>query len=430
MKDIQSKLRLLIQDRDLRKKTIVTLGIILIFRVFAYLPVPAIDLEQLRVLFSQSQFLSLLDIFSGGTLVNFSVMALGLGPYINASIVMQLLSMVIPQLEALQKEGEYGRFKINQYTRFLTVAITLFQAVGVYALLKNQNIISQLGPFEFVSFIFTLVAGTFILMWFGELITEYGLGNGISLLIFAGIVGRIPVVLGRTISTFTQEVFFNVIAFSVISLLVIGAVVYINEAVRKIPIYYAKRIKGNRMYQAANNYLPLKLNQAGVIPIIFAVSFVLFPQVLGNVLSFFNNPGLTAFGTKIAQLFNPSGLFYNVFYFVLVVAFTFFYTVVVFNPQKISEDIQKHGGFIPGIRPGQATKKYLDRIMYKITTFGAVFLGLVAILPAIVSTATGIKELVIGGTGILIVVSVVLETFKSIDAQLVMKNYDKYSPQR
>jgi len=427
MKDITQKFSLLLKDPTLRTKTIVTFVLILIFRIFAYLPVPAIDLAQLRALFNQSQFLSLLDIFSGGTLVNFSVMALGLAPYINASIIIQLVTMVIPKLEALAKEGEYGRFKINQYTRFLTVPLTLVQAVGIYVLLRNQKIIDVLGPVEFFSFVMTLLAGTFILVWLGELISEFGLGNGISIIIFAGIVGRIPVVLGRTISTFDQEIGVNIIIFLAIALLVIGAVVFINEAVRKIPVYYARRIKGNKMYQAASNYLPLKLNQAGVIPIIFAVSFVLFPQIIGNFLQYVPNEFFSGIGKFLATSFQPGGLVYNLIYFFLVVAFTFFYTIIVFNPQKISEDIQKHGGFIPGIRPGSATKSYLQSVVYKITTFGALFLGLIAILPAIISAFTGISNLIIGGTGILIVVSVVLETFKTIDSQLVMKNYDRYT---
>jgi len=427
MKDITQKFSLLFKDPVLRQKTIVTFLIILIYRVFAFLPVPAIDLNQLRSLFASSQFLSLLDIFSGGTLINFSVMALGLTPYINASIIMQLVTMAIPQLEALTKEGEYGRFKINQYTRFLTVPLTLIQAVGIYVLLRNQNIIDTLGPIQFVSFVLTLLAGTFTIVWFGELISEFGLGNGISILIFAGIVGRIPVVLGRMVTTFNPAIFFNIIMFTAIGIGVIAAVVFINEAVRKIPVYYARRIKGNKMYQAANNYLPLKLNQAGVIPIIFAVSFVLFPQIIGNVLQYVPNTTLSGIGLFLAKSFNPSGFFYNFFYFILVVAFTFFYTIIVFNPQKISEDIQKHGGFIPGIRPGSATKSYLQKVVYKITTFGAVFLGLIAILPAIISSITGLDNLIIGGTGILIVVSVVLETFKTIDAQLVMKNYDRFT---
>ena len=304
MKQYLQKLSLIFKDPQLRRKTFVTLLIILVFRIFAFLPVPAIDLSKLRDIFANSQFLSLLDIFSGGTLVNFSVMALGLGPYINASIIIQLLTIVIPQLEALTKEGEYGRFKINQYTRFLTIPLTLIQGVGIYVLLRNQNIIGTLSPLEFFSFVITLLAGTFIIMWMGELISEFGLGNGISVLIFAGIVGRIPVLLRRTLTTINQEIIFNILAFAVIALLVIAAVVFINEAVRRIPVYYAKRIKGSRMYQAANNYLPLKLNQAGVIPIIFAISFVLFPQIIGNFLRYLPNSTFANIGVFLAQAFD------------------------------------------------------------------------------------------------------------------------------
>jgi len=427
MKDIVQKLQLLTQDPVLRKKTVITFLIIFIFRVFAYLPVPAIDLASLKALFAQSQFLSLLDIFSGGTLINFSVMALGLSPYINASIIIQLLTMVIPQLEALSKEGEYGRFKINQYTRFLTVPLTLIQAVGIYVLLRNQGIVDVLSPIEFFSFVLTLLAGTYILVWLGELLTEFGLGNGISILIFAGIVGRIPVSFGQIITTFNAEMALNILIFLAIGVIVIASVVFINEAVRRIPVYYARRVKGNRMYQAASNFLPLKLNQAGVIPIIFAVSFVLFPQIIGNFVRYAPNETIANLGTAIADLFNPAGFVYNFVYFVLVVAFTFFYTIIVFNPQKIADEIQKHGGFIPGIRPGTATKQYLQQVVYKITTFGALFLGAIAVLPALVSSMTGLQQLVIGGTGILIVVSVVLETFKKIESQLVMKNYDRFT---
>lgn len=417
---------MLFRDPELKRKLIFTLFIFFAFRLFAFLPVPAINLTKLRVLFSQNQFLSLLDIFSGGTLINFSVMALGLNPYINASIVIQLLTVIFPQLEKLSKEGEYGRYKINQYTRFLTVPLTVVQSVGIFILLKNQKIIGALSPLEFFSFIFTMVAGTFILVWFGELISEFGLGNGISLLIFAGIVGRAPVIFGRTLATVNQELIFNIIIFAVLAVIVIAAIVFINESIRKIPVFYAKRIKGNRVYQGATNFLPLKLNQAGVIPIIFAVSFVLFPQLIGNFFSYAKNPAVAGFARFLVSFFNPSGFFYNFFYFILVMAFTYFYTVVVFNPQKIAEEIQKHGGFIPGIRPGLATKQYLEKILYKITSVGAVFLGIIAILPAIISRITGINDLVIGGTGILIVVSVILETFKMIEAQLVMRSYDRF----
>ncbi|MDO8497247.1 MAG: preprotein translocase subunit SecY [bacterium] len=426
MKEIKDKLTLLLRDPELKRKTIFTIFILLAFRIFAFLPVPAIDLARLSKLFAENQFLSLLDIFSGGTLINFSVMALGLNPYINASIIVQLLTVVFPQLEKLAKEGEYGRYKINQYTRFLTLPLTIVQAIGIYILLKNQHIIGVLTPLEFFSFVFTLVAGTFILVWFGELISEFGLGNGISVLIFAGIVGRIPILLSQTITVVNSELVFNLIVFFILSIVVIGAVVFINEAIRKIPVYYAKRIKGNRMYQAASNFLPLKLNQAGVIPIIFAVSFVLFPQLIGNFFVYSKNGALSSFGSLLNNAFNPSGFFYNFFYFILVIGFTFFYTVIVFSPQKISEEIQKNGGFIPGIRPGAATKQYLERVLYKITTVGALFLGIIAILPVLLSKVTGISNLVIGGTGILIVVSVILETFKNIESQLVMKSYDKF----
>ncbi len=426
MKKILEKINLLFKDRDLKRKTVFTLIILLIFRLFVFMPIPVIDLSKLRVLFSTNQFLSLLDIFSGGTLINFSVMALGLNPYINASIILQMLTIVIPSLEKLSKEGEYGRFKINQYTRLLTLPLTIIQAIGIFLLLKNQNIILNLSYLDFISFVFTLVVGTYILVWFGELISQYGLGNGISLIIFAGIVGRLPVNLSKTLSIVNSEMIFNIVLFIILTIVVIGSVVFINEAVRKIPVYYAKRIKGNRVYQGATNFLPLKLNQAGVIPIIFAVSFVLFPQLLGNFLVNLTNKNLISIGQFLLNLFSPNGFFYNFFYFLLVIGFTYFYTIIVFNPQKISEEIQKYGGFIPGIRPGLATKQYLESIVYKITSVGAVFLGIIAILPAIVSRITGMNDLLIGGTGILIVVSVVLETFKNIEAQLVMKNYDKF----
>lgn len=354
-------------------------------------------------------------------------MALGLGPYINASIILQLLTVVMPKLEELSKEGEAGRAKINQYTRFLTLPITIVQSLGMFVLLRNQGVITDLPFIEFLTFILTITAGSFILMWLGELISEFGLGNGISMLIFVGIVARVPVVIAQTVSTITQE---TVIATTLIVFFMIGvvyAVVFINQAVRKVPVYYAKRIRGNRVYQGASNYLPLRLNQAGVIPIIFAISFVLFPQLLGNFLVSVPNPTVQNIATTLVKLFDPKGIFYNSLYFVLVIAFTFFYTIVVFNPEKISEEIQKNGGFIPGIRPGTATKEYLQRIVFRITTVGAVFLGLVAVLPAIVSASTGNTQLIIGGTGVLIVVSVVLETFKMMETQVAMKSYDKFT---
>ena len=427
MKEVLDKIKLLFQDKELKRKLIFTFFILFVFRVFVFLPVPTIDLERLRILFSQNQFLSLLDIFSGGTLINFSVMALGLNPYINASIIFQLLTAIVPKLEQLAKEGEYGRTKINQYTRLLTLPLTIIQSVGIYFLLKNQNIVGKLSQLEFYSFIFTLVVCSFLVIWFGELITEVGLGNVILILIFVGIVSRLPVLIGQTLGVLNPEMLLNVAMFILLAVFVIASVVFINEAIRKIPVYYAKRIRGNRVYQAASNYLPLKLNQAGVIPIIFAVSFVLFPQLIGNFLTNSNNQTVASIAAFLVKAFDPNGFFYNFFYFILVVAFTFFYTLVIFNPQKISEEIQKNGGFIPGMRPGLATKQYLEKILYRITTVGAIFLGIIAILPAIMSKIVGLQNLVIGGTSILIVVSVILETFKMIEAQLVMRSYDKFT---
>ncbi|RJR16071.1 preprotein translocase subunit SecY [Candidatus Microgenomates bacterium] len=414
------------QSKELRKKILFTLGLFVLFRLFAHIPIPGVDTVQLRTLFQSNQFLGLLDIFSGGTLVNFSVMALGLNPYINASIIFQLLTMAFPKLEALSKEGEYGRQKINQYTRIVAVPLSFLQGIGMYALLRNQGIITDLSPLSLITMLVTMSAGTVLLMWFGELITENGIGNGISLLIFAGIVGRLPVSLGQTASIADAQSLTNIVIFLVLSLLVIAGIVVVNEAVRQIPIQYAKRIRGNRMYGGQTSYLPLRINQAGVIPIIFAVSFVLLPQLGGQFLAQAPQEQMRSFGLTLTRIFNPDGLFYNALYFILVVAFTYFYTAVTFNPQKIADEIQKHGGFIPGIRPGKATSDYLQYILTRLTLAGALFLGLIAILPSIARFATGVSTLMLGGTGVLIVVSVVLETVKSLEAQLVMRNYEGF----
>lgn len=411
---------------DVRRKILFTAGILVIFRVFAHIPVAGVNLVQLKALFAENQFLGLLDIFSGGTLANFSVMALGLNPYINASIIMQLGTLVFPKLEELQKEGESGRKKINQYTRYLTVPLAAIQAVGMFALLKSQGIIFLQNPLEIASFILTMTAGTMLLVWLGELITEKGVGNGISILIFAGIVGRLPVLLGQTVTTASSQNLFNILAFSVMGIAVVASIVIVNEATRKIVINYARRVRGNKMYGGQSTYLPLRLNQAGVIPIIFAISLMLLPSLFANYLTASSNTTIQKMATNITILFDPNGFFYNAMYFGLVVAFAFFYTAVVFNPKKIADEIQKYGGFIPGVRPGGPTAKYLNYILVRITVAGAFFLGFIAVLPAIGMIFTGVQSLVMGGTGILIVVSVVLETIKAIEAQLVMRNYEGY----
>jgi len=411
---------------DLRKRLLFTAGVLVVFRLAAHIPVPGVDFKALRQLFAQSQLLGLLDIFSGGTLANFSVMALGLNPYINASIILQLLTMVSPQLEALSKEGEYGRQKINQYARILTVPLAAFQAFGMYILLKNQNIIVSFSPLNLLSLILTMTAGTILLMWLGELISENGIGNGISLLIFAGIVGRLPVSLGQTMAVLQPESFLNLLIFLAMSIIVIAGVVFINEASRKVKVQYARRIIGRRVYGGQSTYLPLRINQAGVIPIIFAVSLVLLPSMLGNFLTGVGNSVLANLAKTLVQIFQPGKIFYNLIYFLLVIGFTYFYTAVIFNPEKIAEELKKYGGFIPGIRPGKSTADYLSQILVKITLVGAVFLGMIAILPSILQRLTGIQTMAIGGTGILIVVSVVLETTRQLEAMLITRSYDGF----
>lgn len=416
-----------LKAEDIRKKLLFTAGIFVVFRIFAHIPVSGVNIASLKLLFSQNQFLGLLDIFSGGTLANFSLMALGLNPYINASIILQLLTLVFPKLEELSKEGEAGRQKINQYTRILTVPLAALQAVGMYALLRSQSIISLLTPLNLISFIVTMTAGTMFLVWLGELISEKGVGNGISILIFAGIVGRAPVVFGQTITTVTAENITSIATFLIMGLVVVASIVIMNEATRRITVYYAKRVRGNKIYGGQSTHLPLRLNQAGVIPIIFAVSLVLLPSLLANYLSASKNIAIHNLAVSLSSLFDPGGIFYNSLYFLLVVGFTYFYTAVIFNPKKIAEEIQKYGGFIPGIRPGTPTASYLNYILTRITLAGAIFLGLIAIFPTIARAATNVQTLLLGGTGILIVVSVVLETLKSIEAQLVMRSYEGFS---
>lgn len=410
---------------ELRKKIFITIFIILIFRIVAHIPVGGIDLRQLQALFASNQLLGLLDIFSGGTLANFSIISLGLNPYINASIIVQLLTMIFPKLEALSKEGEYGKQKINQYTRYLTVPLAIVQSAGMYTLLTNQGILSGITPIQIASIIVGMAAGTMFLVWLGELITEYGIGNGISLLIFAGIVSRLPIVLTQTVSIVDQQQMLNIIIFIALGILVTAGVVFVNEGRRQISIQYARRSISNREnIGGAKNYLPLRVNQAGVIPIIFAVSLVLVPSFAGTYLSQLSQPQLAAIGMFLATHFNPSSMVYNVFYFLLVVGFTYFYTAVIFNPNKISEDIKKSGAFIPGIRPGTSTASYLNYILLRITLAGALFLGAIAILPTIASQITGVTTLVLGGTGLLIVVSVIMDTAKQFESRLIERNYD------
>lgn len=426
MNNIFSLFRKSFQTPEIRGKLIFTAVIFIVFRLFAHIPVAGVNTAALKNLFSQNQFLGLLDIFSGGTLANFSIMALGLNPYINASIILQLLTMVFPSLETLSKEGEAGRQKINQYTRLLTIPLAALQAIGMFLLLKSQGIIINFTPIQIAALVVTMTAGTMLLVWFGELITEKGVGNGISLLIFAGIIGRLPVAFTQTVTTTSAENLTNLAIFAGLGLVVIAAIVITNEATRQIPIFYAKQVRGNKVYGGQSTHLPLRLNQAGVIPIIFAVSLVLLPSLVANFLTATKNPAFAQLAQNMNVWFNPVGWIYNISYFLLVVGFTYFYTAVIFNPVKIAEDIQKYGGFIPGIRPGKATSDYLNYVLTRITLAGALFLGIIAVFPTLARFVTNIQTVLLGGTGILIVVSVILETVKAIEAQLVMRNYERF----
>jgi len=428
MLDIFAPVLTAFKIKELRNKIFITLIIVVIFRIASHIPVSGVDLIALQNLFASNQFLGLLDIFSGGTLANFSIISLGLNPYINASIIIQLLTMIIPSLEALSKEGEYGRQMINQYTRYLCVPLAVLQSIGMFVLLKNQGVLSQTTPIQIAAIVVGMSAGTVFLMWLGELITEYGIGNGISLIIFAGIVTRVPVVLTQTVSVLDQTQTLNILLFLGLAVLVVAGVVFINEGRRQITIAYARRfIAGKEGGSGAQTYLPLRVNQAGVIPIIFAVSLVLIPSFAGSFLANQSQPQLSFLGRILAANFNPGSLVYNLVYFALVVGFTFFYTAVIFNPTKVADEIKKYGGFVPGIRPGSQTAAFLNYIMVRITFAGALFLGAIAILPSIASQITGIQTLILGGTGLLIVVSVILDTAKQFESKLIERSYEVFA---
>ncbi len=415
--------------KDLRNKILFVLGIFVIFRIMANIPTPGVNIENLKNFFNEFQMFGLLNIFTGGALQNLSIAMLGLGPYITAVIVMQLLTMIFPQLEKMYKEeGEAGRQKFNQYGRILTVPFAILQSYAMLNLLARQQVIGTLSPLTLFSSILTITAGCVFLMWLGELISEKGIGNGVSLLIFAGIVADFP--------TNIRQVYFdlsgnpskipNYLLFFGLSLLIIAGVVLINEARRNIPISYAKRVRGQRIYGGASTYLPLNVNPAGVIPIIFALSILLFP---GMIASFLQESGgiIGSIAQNVGNLFQNQW-FHGILYFLLVVLFTYFYTAVTFDPKTISENLQKMGGFIPGIRPGESTANFMYYILNRVLLIGALFLGIIAVAPSIVGGITGVMvfQFLIGGTSLLIVVSVVLETMRQINAQLQMREYETF----
>lgn len=417
--------------KDLRNKILIVLGLLAVTRILASVPIPGVNLGALRQFFASNQLLGLLDIFSGGGLSNLSIAMLGVGPYINASIILQLLAIIIPKLAELQKEGEQGQQKINQYTRYLTVPLAVLQGFGTITLLSRGaqtggvGVLSAFTPAQWLTVLLSVTAGTMVLMWIGEIITEYGIGNGISLIIFAGIVARVPTGLARSLQLFDPSQLPTMVGFVLIALVVIFGVVVMTEATRNIPISYAKRVRGNRLYGGVDTHLPIRVNTAGVIPIIFAISVLLFPGVIANFLISARTVAIANFARQVTLLFQNQ-TFYGIAYFLLVVAFTYFYTAVVFNPEDISENIQKQGGFIPGLRPGRQTADFLYKVLNRITLAGAVFLGLIAVLPFLMQIITKTQSLTIGGTSLLIVVAVVIESVKQIDSQLVMRDYEGF----
>lgn len=411
--------------KDLRASVLFVLGMLVVFRIAAHIPVPGINTANLERFLEGNQVLGLLNIFSGGTLENFSIVMLGVAPYITASIIFQLLQLVIPRFEEMAKEGEAGQQKIQFYTRITAVPLAFLQAFGLIQLLNQSQfqILPDLTAFTYASILISSTAGTIFLMWIGELITEKKIGNGISLLIFAGIIASLPQAVQTAIVNYTPSDLYLYLLFLAIGLATIVGVVFISEGQRNIPVNYAKRLIGSRTFGGSSSYLPLRVNTAGVIPIIFAISIILFPPMIAQF--FAAGVGrLAEFSRGVVTLFQNQ-TFYSILYFLLVFGFTYFYTSVIFQPKKVSENLQRQGGYIPGVRPGKETEKYLGHVMSRLVFTGAVFLGLIAVLPFILQAVTGTQALAVGGTSLLIVVSVAVETAKQIEAKITLHSYEK-----
>lgn len=417
------KLKLIAKDSVLRKRLLFVIGALVMFRFLAAIPIPGIDVVQLEHFFANNQFLGLLNIFSGGGLSNLSIVMLGVGPYITASIIMQLLTIMSPRLKQLyQEEGEAGRKRFQQYGRYLTIPLALIQALSFYILLSRQGIVADVHLFNTITNVIVIAAGSILLMWIGELISEFGIGNGVSLIIFAGIVASLPATVNQLLFSFEIAQLPLYLGFILVGIIITAGVVVVTEAERPIPITYARRVRGMKVYGGISTYLPLRVNQAGVIPIIFALSILLFPQMLFNFLANVDISFVSAVARVAVQALSNQ-LVYGVLYFLLVFIFTYFYTAVTFDPENISKNLQKGGAFIPGVRPGRMTSEYIARILTRLTLVGALFLGFIAILPLGMRALTGITALAIGGTALLIAVSVVLDLVKKIDAQVSMREY-------
>lgn len=423
MQKFFSKLTLIFTDRSIRNRVLFILGALVVFRMLASIPIPGVDQMVLQQFFSNNQFLGLLNIFSGGGLANLSIVMLGVGPFITASIIMQLMTVMSPKIKSMHtEEGEAGRAKFTQYSRLLTLPLAVLQGFGFLTLLKSQGVITGLTTFDFIVNVILIVAGSMLLMWIGELITEYGIGNGVSIIIFAGIVATLPSTVSQLSFTFDPSQLPLYVGFSLVSLAIIYAVVVMTEAERPVPITYAKQSRGGVTYGGSSSYLPLRLNQAGVIPIIFALSILLFPQMILNILSAFNLPWVAGANQTVTDILNNQFI-YGSIYFILVFLFTFFYTAVTFDPDSVAKNLQRNGAYIPGIRPGTHTSEYLGGLITRLTFVGAGFLGFVAVLPIGMQVATGITALAIGGTAVLIVVTVVLDLIRRLDAQVSLRQY-------
>ncbi len=417
------KLTLIFTEPAIRNRVLFVLGALVVFRLLASIPIPGVDEVVLQQFFSNNQFLGLLNIFSGGGLANLSIVMLGVGPFITASIIMQLMTVMSPQLKSMYtEEGEAGRAKFTQYGRMLTLPLAILQGFGFLSLLQSQGVIAGLSTFEFIVNVVLIVSGSILLMWIGELMTEYGIGNGMSILIFAGIVAGLPATASQLFFSFNPSELPLYIGFAFVALAIIYAVIVMTEAERPVPITYAKQSRGGATYGGSSSYLPLRLNQAGVIPIIFALSIMLLPQMVLNILTAFDIPWVAGANETVTALLSNQ-LLYGSVYFLLVFLFTFFYTAVTFDPDAIAKNLQRNGAFIPGLRPGAHTSEYLGSLITRLTLVGASFLGLIAVVPTIMQAATGIAALAIGGTAVLIVVSVVLDLIRRVDAQLSLREY-------
>lgn len=417
------KLKLILKDKSLRNRILFLLFALLLFRVLANIPISGIDLAALEQFFSGNQFLGLLNIFSGGGLANLSIVMLGVAPYITASIIMQLLTIMSPKLKAMyQEEGEAGRKKFSQYSRLMSVPLAVVQGFGFLVLLQRNGVLPDLVGLDLVANIVLITAGSVLLMWIGELISEFGIGNGVSLIIFAGIVAVLPTTVQQLFFTFTPDQIPLYLGFIVAAILIILGVVIVTEAERPIPITYARQVRGNKVYGGVSTYLPLRVNQAGVIPIIFALSILLFPQMIVNFLANVESQVIATISNFLLGILN-NAWFYASVYFILVFLFTYFYTAITFDPTTIAKNLQRSGAFVPGVRPGRSTAEYLNKVLTRLTLFGAIFLGVIAVLPLIMQGITGIVSFTIGGTGLLIVVSVAIDLIKKVDAQVTMREY-------